>query len=86
MDTTEVWTKTQKTKDVSTEKLTDTDLEWVQEFIGIFLYYARTIDTTMVTAVNSTAASTRSSTIKDIRRRINHFLDYAATHPNASIS
>ena len=65
--------------------LTPKDLLWVQEFVGLFLYYARTIDTTMQTAVSSIAANQATAGISDLRPRIKHFLDYAATHPDAKV-
>ena len=65
--------------------LAPTDRKWVQEFLGTFLYYARTIDNTMLPAISSIAAAVSTSSIADIRTRINHFLNYAATHPNATL-
>jgi hypothetical protein len=69
---------------------TDTPLstanrQWVEEFVSTFLYYARTIDTEMRTLVSSIGAAKISNDIKAIQTRINHFLDYAATHPNAKL-
>jgi hypothetical protein len=37
----------------------------------------------MQTAISSIASSVSTSTWEDIASRINHFLNYAATHPNA---
>ena len=39
----------------------------------------------MQTALSSISTSRTSSTINDIRTRIQHFLDYAWTHPNATL-
>ena len=43
------------------------------------------IDNTIHTAVGSIASSMSTSTWEDLRFRINHFLDYAATHPDAML-
>ena len=69
----------------TTTPLTPTDRKWVQEFLGTFLYYARTIDPTMLPAISSISAAVSTSPISDIRSRINHFLNYASTHPNATL-
>ena len=65
--------------------LTPAERTWVQEFIGTFLYYARTIDTTMQTSVSSIGSAQSTANITDIKERINQFLNYAHTHPNAII-
>jgi hypothetical protein len=39
----------------------------------------------MQTAISSIASSVSTSTWEDIAYRINHFLNYAATHPNAKL-
>jgi hypothetical protein len=69
----------------ATCQLTPAQVKFCQEFTGIFNYYARAIDNTMQTAVSSIASSISTSTWKDIRFRIDQFLDYAATHPDARI-
>ena len=50
-----------------------------------FNYYARAIGNTMQTAVSVIASSLSTSSWKYLKFRINKFLDYAATHPNAKI-
>ena len=72
-------------KIVPFEALTPKQKLWVQEVVGVFLFYARAIDSTMLTAVGSIAASLTNSPFSNLKRRINQFLNYAATHPNASI-
>ena len=59
----------------TTTPFTPTDRKWVQEFLGTFLYYARTIDATMLPAISSIAAAITTSPIADIRTRITHFLN-----------
>jgi hypothetical protein len=66
-------------------QLTPAQLKYCQEFTGLFNYYARAIDNTMQTSVSSIASSISTSSWPDIKFRINHFLDYAATHPDARI-
>ena len=66
-------------------KLTPTQLHYCQTFCGLFNYYSQSIDTTMKQPVNSIAAAVSTSSWKDIKFRIDQFLDYAATHPNAEI-
>ena len=53
--------------------------------IGTFLYYARAIDPTMVTAMNLISAAQTTDGVKNLEKRINHFLDYAVTHLDAKI-
>jgi hypothetical protein len=77
--------KQQFAKPISTRQLTPAQTKYCQEFAGIFNYYARAIDNTMQTAISSIASSVSTSTWEDINFRINHFLDYAATHPDATI-
>ena len=48
-------------------------------------YYAQAIDNTMQIAVSDITSSLSTSSRKDIKFRINQFLDYAATHHNAKI-
>jgi hypothetical protein len=66
-------------------QLTPDKIKFCQEFTGIFNYYTRAIDNTMQTAVSSIASSISTSSWKDITFRIDQFLDYAATHPDAHI-
>jgi hypothetical protein len=77
--------KQQFAKPLSVCQLTPAQTKYCQEFTGLFNYYARAIDNTMQAPLSSIATSVSTSTWKDISFRINHFLDYAATHPNAQI-
>ena len=58
---------------------------FVQEVIGVFLYYARAVDCTMLTALGSLATQQASPTETTLAR-IHQFLDYALSHPNACIT
>ena len=57
----------------------------VQKFCGLFQYYARSIDTTMLSTISSIATNMTTATKKDLDFRMNQFLDYAATHPDTRI-
>ena len=51
----------------------------------MFLYYARAVDSTMLVALSAIAAEQGSPT-KNTLKRVNQFLDYVATHPEAIIT
>ena len=52
--------------------------------VGIFLYYARALDPTMLRALNEIYCIQARPT-KDTTAKAKWFLDYAATYPNAII-
>jgi hypothetical protein len=56
----------------------------IQQIIGTFLYCARDVDPTMNVALSS-LSSKQSKATTLTQARINQFLDYAATHPDATI-
>ena len=56
----------------------------VQELLGVFLYYGRAIDSTILTALGSITTQQVAPT-ENTMRKIHQFLDYAATHPDAII-
>ncbi|KAL7485624.1 hypothetical protein ACHAW6_011216 [Cyclotella cf. meneghiniana] len=58
---------------------------FVQEVIGVFLYYARAVNCTMLTALGSLATQQASPTETTLAR-IHQFLDYALSHPNSSVT
>eukprot|EP00804_Cyclotella_cryptica_P008108 CCRYP_004594-RA/>CCRYP_004594-RA protein AED:0.30 eAED:0.28 QI:0/0/0/1/0/0.5/2/0/866 len=70
--------------DLSTP-LNKQDKTFVQEVIGVFLYYARAVDCTMLTALSSLATQQANPTQTTLHR-IHHFLDYAMTHQNAVVT
>jgi hypothetical protein len=61
------------------------DKTFVQEVVGVFLYYARAVDCTMLTALSSLTTQQANPT-KNTLQQVNQFLDYAMTHQDASIS
>ena len=52
---------------------------------GTFLYYARTVDLTMLVALSAIAADQAAPTEKNYDKTL-YFLDYVATHPDATIT
>jgi hypothetical protein len=64
--------------------LTPKDKKFVQQIISSFLYYARAVDCTILTALN-TMASEQSNPTERTLKSVYQFLDYMATHPNAVI-
>eukprot|EP00804_Cyclotella_cryptica_P028355 CCRYP_016413-RA/>CCRYP_016413-RA protein AED:0.25 eAED:0.25 QI:0/0/0/1/1/1/3/0/885 len=65
--------------------LSNTDKTFIQEVIGVFLYYARAVDCTMLPALGSLATQQLAPT-QNTMSKIHQFLDYAMTHPDAMIT
>ena len=57
----------------------------IQKIVGTFLYYTRTIDGTMLVALNSISTMQYKPT-QDTLRKVNHLLDYLATHPDYEVT
>lgn len=57
----------------------------IQTFVGLFQYYERTLDYTVLAAISSIATNMTTAEQKDLNFRMNQFLNYAATHPDAKI-
>ena len=57
----------------------------IQEVTGTFLYYARAVDANMLPALGHIATQQASPT-KNTMNKVKHFLDYAASHPDAIIT
>ena len=54
----------------------------IQSIVGSLLYYARAIDNTLLTALNSIGAQQSNKPTKATHQRFQHLLDYIATYPN----
>jgi hypothetical protein len=67
-----------------TPKLDKTGIHFVQSCVGSLLYYARTVDATMLPAINEISGSQASPTQKT-KNACTMLLDYAATYPLAII-
>eukprot|EP00804_Cyclotella_cryptica_P020760 CCRYP_016596-RA/>CCRYP_016596-RA protein AED:0.37 eAED:0.37 QI:0/-1/0/1/-1/1/1/0/339 len=65
--------------------LSKTDKTFVQEVIGVFLYYARAVDCTMLPALGSLATQ-QSAPTQNTMLKIHQVLDFAMTHPDAMIT
>jgi hypothetical protein len=85
------WTKpvygttTQLTKPTDETTLLDNDgVKRLQEIIGVLLFYARAIDSTMLVALGTLASAQTESTQATAEAAI-HLLNYAATHPDATV-
>ena len=72
------------TADDTSPALPPTDKKLIQEVIGIFLFYARAVDLTMLPALGSLAAQ-QSAPTKKTFQALTQFLNYAASHPDAVI-
>eukprot|EP00804_Cyclotella_cryptica_P021022 CCRYP_019788-RA/>CCRYP_019788-RA protein AED:0.27 eAED:0.27 QI:0/0/0/1/1/1/2/0/512 len=57
----------------------------LQEVIGVFLYYARAVDCTMLTTLGSLATQQAKPTTTTLDR-VYQFLDYALSHPNTGVT
>ena len=62
----------------------DEKKKYIQQVIGSFLYYARAVDMTILQALNEIAAQQSKPTEKTMKR-VEQFLDYMHTNPNATI-
>ena len=56
----------------------------IQQIVGSFLYYARAVDPTILMALSAIAAQ-QSAPTEETLTRVNQFLDYMWTHPDAKI-
>jgi hypothetical protein len=65
--------------------LSKEDKKYVQEVVGTFLYYAQCVNSTMLTALGSIATQQANPT-KNTMIKVKQFLDYAFTHPNATVT
>ena len=59
--------------------------KFVQEVTGVFLFYARAVDSTMLVALSAIATEQGTPT-ENTLTKVNQFLDYAATHPEATVT
>jgi hypothetical protein len=73
----------QLAEEIKGDKLTEEQIKFAQEVIGVFMFYSRAVDPTMFTQVNKMATKLAEPTT-DLLDQIRHFLGYAATYPNAT--
>jgi len=67
-----------------TPALNATDRQCIQEVIGVLLYYARAMDSTLLTALGTLAMQQAKGTCT-MMMAIMQLLNYCATHPDATI-
>ena len=65
-------------------KLTPHAIKQLQQIVGTFLFYSRAVDPTMLTALSIIATEQTQGT-KTTKDKADHFLMYAATHPDATL-
>ena len=71
-------------EDITLPKLNAEGINIIQQVVGVCLYYARAVDSTILTAL-STIASQQTEATEDTMKRVIHLLDYLASHPNAVV-
>jgi len=64
--------------------ITDAQKKLLQQIVGVFLYYGRAIDNTILVALSDLAAEQTEGTEKTMQE-MNQLLDYLATHPDTTI-
>ena len=69
----------------SSRLLPKEEKKYIQQVIGTFLYYGRSVDSTMLTTLSS-IASTQAKPTKETMAETKLFLDYTATHEDAIIT
>jgi hypothetical protein len=78
--------KAQYTEDINTSALLPKeDKKFIQEVIGIFLYYARCVNSTMLVALGSIVTQQANPT-ENTMKQVPQFVDYASTHPDAIVT
>ena len=74
--------KQQMTRIDTSQPMTPQEIKRLQQVCGKFLYYARTIDDTMMHSLNVLATRVSNGTLKT-KGDMQHFLQYCKTNPNA---
>ncbi|KAL7480205.1 hypothetical protein ACHAW6_011039 [Cyclotella cf. meneghiniana] len=68
----------------NTASLTPSQIKHIQQVVGTLLYYSQAVDPTLAAALSAIAARQSQGT-KAVMEACKQLLDYAATHPNATI-
>jgi hypothetical protein len=77
--------KTQLTPPLDTSPaLNPREVQLLQQIIGVFLYFGRAVDSTILVALGTLAANQTKAT-KNTMKAANQLMDYLATHPNATL-
>ena len=70
--------------EIEAKTFTEKQIRHVQEVCGKFLYPARTVDNTMMHAINELCIAATEGTVATAKA-LSHFLNYCATNPEAEI-
>eukprot|EP00957_Ditylum_brightwellii_P058733 4453601-Ditylum_brightwellii.AAC.1 len=70
-------------KDIS-PKVPQQTIDHLQAAVGIFLWYGRIVDLTLLPALNAISAQQALPTEETVKA-MDHFLNYMATYPNAVV-
>ena len=65
-------------------RLSEKSIKQIQQILRKFLYYGRAVNPTLAHALNDLATKTPNATAEQTNA-LNHLLNYAATHPDATI-
>jgi hypothetical protein len=76
--------KVQYVNDDTNPPCTEQEKTMIQQITGTLLYYARAVDPTMLVALNDISHEQTKPTTKT-KEKVKVLLDYAATHPHATI-
>jgi hypothetical protein len=68
----------------TSEPLNPLGISRLRQIIGTFLFYGRAVDSTMMVALGSLAAAQSNGTAATMDAAV-HLLNYAATHPDATV-
>ena len=68
----------------TTSRLPTHEIKCLQQIIGTFLFYGRTVAPTQLTALNK-LSSTQATATDTTKRACHQFFDYCATHPASTI-
>ena len=69
----------------TTPLLDANDTKFIQQVCGVFLYYSRAVDPTMLTPISKISPAQANPTAATLAAT-HKFLQYAASHPDASIT
>ena len=72
------------TPEDDTLSLPESEIKYIQQVVGYFLYYARAIDNTIMTAVNEISITQSKPTLAT-KAKTTMLLDYLSTHPKVKI-
>ena len=72
-------------QEIDARKLSKEEKRFVQQVLGTFLFYARAVDSTMLTAL-SAIASEQADPTELTMEKVKLFLDYAASNPDAILT